>query len=993
VLAMVVSIKTKPAELTRFKRADAAIIEVYMSILTQKEDGGITSQVTEVAVNMIIAVESEASNVTDLANRILAQKFTICRYGHKLDKVPKPATLTWAEFREEFSQHPVRLQKDGSAWSPVSIVKGGTRNNESVDLVYFAMLDIDTNTPYEPLLERFSDFTYLAHSSFRHTNEYHKYRVILPLAVPVPASEWETVWARFNQMVGGINDASVKDASRLYYTPGHPIGTDCHFVKENQGKLLSLADLPELAIPVKTNSVNASSTDTYSKKQPKLEGDWTNEAELGLEQGLIEVVNRCPFMQFASSPGNQPDLSEPHWQAMISNACRFETGEDWVHAASEHHPEYDEHLTDKKIAHAISGSDPITCQRIRDLGFKGCPSGGCRRPNGQVTKAPAGLSGWMYQKQLTATQTVTNQIPDEYQVDEFWVKPEGVFQSKYNKQTETAYEIKLCSRIDVTAQTRDETNGNWGIELNFKDPDGVAKSWALPKELLSSAGESYRASLFRMGADVGVSKEAKDGLAEYFNTAKPQARALSVRQPGWFNGSFVLPDAVYGQANERVVFQTNDPEELKRFSQKGTLQSWQEQVASICQGNSRAVLSVCVGLAPPLLKLLDEANGGFHLRGNSSCGKTLCLVAGSSVWGGDTLIRTWNMTVNGLEGVAAMHNDVLLPLDELGQADGKAAGDAAYMIGNGQGKSRAGKDGDARAVKTFRTLLLSSGERSLSDVMASAGQTALAGQEVRMIEIAADVGSGWGAFEDIHGARTSQEFAEQLKKAMNENNGHAGRAFVSFLADTELQPKLVTQVKTTIQRFVDTYVPEGSVGQVSRVGRRFGLVAAAGELCIELGILPWPEGEAIDACRKCFQAWIELRGGIGNHEAEQAIATVRRFIEMHGESRFSAWNETLEGSYIGDSPWPSKTINRAGFRRITEDGRTDYYILPEAYRDVVCAGLNATSVTKELVKRGFLHTTSEGKPQVEVRLPSIGKKRVYHLKADILGEVSDLSPN
>jgi putative DNA primase/helicase len=393
-----------------------------------------------------------------------------------------------------------------------------------------------------------------------------------------------------------------------------------------------------------------------------------------------------------------------------------------------------------------------------------------------------------------------------------------------------------------------------------------------------------------------------------------------------------------------------------------------------------------------LLKLLNADNGGFHLRGNSSCGKTICLAAGSSVWGGDSLIRTWNTTVNGLEGVATMHNDVLLPLDELGQADGKAAGEAAYMIGNGQGKSRANREGDARSVKRFRTLLLSSGEKSLSDVMASVGQMAMAGQEVRIIEIAADADCGYGAFENIHGSKTSQEFAERLKRAVSENYGHAGRAFVEYLANPDLQPKLVAQIKTSIQRFVDTYVPAEAVGQVSRAGQRFGLVAAAGEICIELGILPWTEGEAIDACRKCFMAWIELRGGIGNHEAEQAVATVRRFIELHGESRFTLW---VKGGYVdttNDLDARFKTISRVGFRCVTGDGRYEYYILPEAYNTEICRGLNPTGVTKELVKRGHLHLNSEGKAQVEVRLPGIGKKRVYHLNPDLMGDVSPKLP-
>lgn len=179
---------------------------------------------------------------------------------------------------------------------------------------------------------------------------------------------------------------------------------------------------------------------------------------------------------------------------------------------------------------------------------------------------------------------------------------------------------------------------------------------------------------------------------------------------------------------------------------------------------------------------------------------------------------------------------------------------------------------------------------------------------------------------------------------------------------------------------VDLYVPPEATGHVGRVRRRFGLVAAAGELCIELGILPWPEGEAFVACQKCFMSWIEIRGGVGNHEAEQAIAQVQRFIELHGESRFTAWTECIDNN--GDG----KTINRAGFRRVTADGRTEYLILPEVYNTEVCKGLNSRYVTSLLAERGFLARNGSGKPQIEMRLPGMGKVRVYHLTADFMGE-------
>ena len=78
---------------------------------------------------------------------------------------------------------------------------------------------------------------------------------------------------------------------------------------------------------------------------------------------------------------------------------------------------------------------------------------------------------------------------------------------------------------------------------------------------------------------------------------------------------------------------------------------------------------------------------------------------------------------------------------------------------------------------------------------------------------------------------------------------------------------------------------------MSRVGRRFGLIAAAGELAAGLGILPWPEGEAERAAARCFNDWLQARGGTGSAELRDGIAQVRAFLEAHGSSRFEcAWS-------------------------------------------------------------------------------------------------------
>jgi len=63
--------------------------------------------------------------------------------------------------------------------------------------------------------------------------------------------------------------------------------------------------------------------------------------------------------------------------------------------------------------------------------------------------------------------------------------------------------------------------------------------------------------------------------------------------------------------------------------------------------------------------------------------------------------------------------------------------------------------------------------------------------------------------------------------------------------------------------FIVRHVPPGADGQVSRAAARFAMVAAAGELAIRLGIVPWPKGEASRAAARCFTDWVAGRGGTG----------------------------------------------------------------------------------------------------------------------------------
>lgn len=85
----------------------------------------------------------------------------------------------------------------------------------------------------------------------------------------------------------------------------------------------------------------------------------------------------------------------------------------------------------------------------------------------------------------------------------------------------------------------------------------------------------------------------------------------------------------------------------------------------------------------------------------------------------------------------------------MSQLDPKEAGEAAYLLANGQGKTRASRTGTVKQSSRWSLIFLSAGEESLTALMAKAGQRANAGQEIRLADIEADSGLGMGVFENM----------------------------------------------------------------------------------------------------------------------------------------------------------------------------------------------------------------------------------------------------
>jgi len=516
--------------------------------------------------------------------------------------------------------------------------------------------------------------------------------------------------------------------------------------------------------------------------------------------------------------------------------------------------------------------------------------------------------------------------------------------------------LRICGRLEVAALTRDSKGDGWGRLLRWNDSEGNVHEWAMPMSLLAGDGNEYRSRLLDGGLFLAPGRRARELLTVYLQTMRPKDRVLCVARVGWHGEDFVLPGTTVGPGAARMVlFQT--PFETDHFlNVSGTLEAWRANVGRSCSGNSRLILAASCAFAGPTQALVGAESGGVHFIGPTSTGKSTALVVGGSVMGGggkNGFVQSWRTTANGLEAVAELHNDLTLFLDELAQLDPKEAAEIAYLLANGSGKGRMSRNIGARKRLSWSLLFVSAGEITLADHAQTAGKRTKGGAEVRLLNIDADAGAGLGLFENIHGAESPDAFARQLKDAARQYYGAPLRAYLDVLARNRISAEAA--IRNFQTDFLGRHVPAGASGEVFRAAQRFALIAAAGELATDSGITGWKKGEPTTAAVRCLESWIRNRGTTGAQDQESAIKQVRRFFEAHGASRFQVIHPSTLGA-VTDSPDETQVVvNRAGFRRKTKEGETEYLVFSETFKAEVCMGFDYRMVARTLADRGFLN--------------------------------------
>ncbi|KIN70367.1 DNA/RNA helicase [Sulfitobacter donghicola DSW-25 = KCTC 12864 = JCM 14565] len=556
--------------------------------------------------------------------------------------------------------------------------------------------------------------------------------------------------------------------------------------------------------------------------------------------------------------------------------------------------------------------------------------------------------------------------------------------------------VFVASPIAVIGRSRTAADGaGWGKVVAYLTPLGTWETVVIPDAMTASDGREMRELLARRGVICGQCPQGRQALREHFAYAQTDTIVEVATRCGWKEQSFVLPDRVISPEGAPRILPPENNNAEHFFKTSGRFDGWRALSKSVA-GSSRAVFGICVALSGPLARVIGETGGGFHLYDRSSRGKTSLLITAASVWGGggrDGAVRSWTMTANGGEAIAAQHSDSFIALDEIGVASSDEVREAIYRMSNGQGKARANREGNATTSAQWFAMMLSSGEEPVATLLEGRGRgrdsSALTGGiAVRLVDIPHSV-SEEQTFESIGEHESEATFAEWITAQAKTHYGHAGPAFVEHLVTNPNGAK--KEIDMIISTFVKNVVDLEVDPQVRRIARRFGLAAAAGTLAARWKIVAWPEETAVRAAMSCFKAWLAARGTNGSTEEITALRQVAKFFESHGASRFEKIKRVENADGIGEdnesrSDMDTTVRDRCGYREDT-NGMV-YYVTPQAWRTEICAGLDPVYVAKLLRERGALTGDTGGRLQKNVRLPEGSRPvRVYMIRPDRIGDI------
>lgn len=276
---------------------------------------------------------------------------------------------------------------------------------------------------------------------------------------------------------------------------------------------------------------------------------------------------------------------------------------------------------------------------------------------------------------------------------------------------------------------------------------------------------------------------------------------------GWKSGGRFIP------GNDGGIVVDGVEQYVKAVTEHGDYGAWKEFMELHRPNNTRFRFILAASFTTPLLEIFSIRSSFVYNFCKTKGGKTAMMLLALSVWGNPhDMMVTFNSTETSLERITALFNGLPILLDERQAAGDNQRGQQKvesiiYQIGENKGKSRGTIQG-LQNVKTWRTIALATGERSIQE------ENTQGGISTRVFSIEG-------------GALRGQKGKEAYDFLAKKHYGWAGRDFVRRLCST---PR--AELKREQKQFLD-YANEKATDESSSHTQFMAVVAFADALATD----------------------------------------------------------------------------------------------------------------------------------------------------------------
>ena len=471
----------------------------------------------------------------------------------------------------------------------------------------------------------------------------------------------------------------------------------------------------------------------------------------------------------------------------------------------------------------------------------------------------------------------------------------------------------------ITRKLVDVYSGELRYELAYAEDGDGGDAWHT-RTVSGRAATDARTLLAELGPfGAPVTNNSAGKVVDWFEAyVHANTRALgavtSVSTSGWhaLNGERVFvthrPIGKEGSSMELAIDTRGDRRKLlEALTPRGELDAHVAALRRAFDADPVCAAMICAALAAPLLGPFSSPNFAMHLPGESSRGKTSMLKIAASIYGNPTSahwVANWNVTAVGAEIRASMLCDLPQCYDEIGGGDQDVIQRLVYALVNGGGRTRAQRDLALRETQSWRTIVLSTGERELG------GETAATGVQVRVVQLRV---SGFGKL-------TGTEI-DALREECERHSGRVGEAWIETLVEEVNDPDAMAKHQTQLRTALVGLRIDAKNQLQGRVATYFGLLMLAEAFAAKRFGIGKPDGGTM----------LELYTSLASRDpiadvASRGLELARNWVLSDPEA-FPELEVASSGDL--DAPRSSRVSKaRSGFRRA--DGAVLF--IPDGFR-------------------------------------------------------------